>query len=488
MRAESSATAEGGAGITNTLRRRLVSGSAWAFVARILTVVVGLASNAVLTRVLTPAEFGVFVLVLTFVSIGSTLGSLGLPQAATRFIAAAIGRGRPGAAKRVVDRTLAIGSVGALAAGAAFAYAGVPLGARLFHEPMLVGTGTLLGAWIASHAVQRLVGESFRGLHDVRTASLFGTTNLGLATQTLLLAAVGAVALANGSLTLHRVLILALTASASTAVVGAASLLAKMRGAVSRAGEAEGSGSAEALPPSGGPAPSHASTSASAPPSSRLLLGVSLPLLANGLTSFLLTQADVWILSAVAASGEVAIYGSAVRLVTLVTIPLLVVNAVVPPIIAELHATERLAELEDVLRSATTIAAVPAVVLLAFLALFGGPILGTVFGDFYRQAAPVLVILSLGQLSNVWTGSCGLALIMTGNEKPMMIITTSLSLLAIAGGYLVAQRTGAVGLSAVMAASVLLQNLLKLVAARRLVGIWTHVTFSARRIRRVARA
>lgn len=106
--------------------------------------------------------------------------------------------------------------------------------------------------------------------------------------------------------------------------------------------------------------------------------------------------------------------------------------------------------------------------------LFGGPIMGLAFGHFYRGAALALAILSLGQIVNVWTGSCQQVLMMAGQQDTMMAITLVTGILMVAATILGVQRFGVPGISLAVAAGVALQNVLMMLAVKMRTGIWTH--------------
>jgi O-antigen/teichoic acid export membrane protein len=159
-------------------------------------------------------------------------------------------------------------------------------------------------------------------------------------------------------------------------------------------------------------------------------------------------------------------------------VSLLIVNAVVPPLIAEMYAQGKKRELEQALRIIATIAGIPAFGIVLVFILFRGPILGLVYGDFYRAGSTVLMLLSLGQLVNVWAGSCGLTLIMTGHQTTLMWVTAFCGLAAVCGSLLLVQRYGPIGVAGSAAFAMVLQNVLMLLAARKRTGLWTHVKIS----------
>ncbi|MBV7331937.1 polysaccharide biosynthesis C-terminal domain-containing protein [Chloroflexi bacterium TSY] len=188
---------------------------------------------------------------------------------------------------------------------------------------------------------------------------------------------------------------------------------------------------------------------------------------------FIFTQASIWILGAYAVQSTVALYGAAAYLVNLVSIPLAIVGAVAPPFIAEQTAQNKHKQLEETLRTMTTLAAVPALIGLGLFVFFGRPILVLVYGDYYQVSAAVLAILSVGKAINVLTGPCEATLNMTGHQRTMMTISILYGLLSIALGWLVVESYGIVGISLVTALMVILQNLTTLILAKRLTGIWT---------------
>lgn len=447
------------------LKRRLLSGSAWAVGGKICAVSIGLLSNALLARLLTPQEFGTYLLVLSVVSMGALVGCLGLNKAIVRFVAESMGLGQPGRTKRAIVVVVALGTSGALVAGLVYLLVGGFVGRNIFDAPALATVVGLTAGWIAVSTLQELFAETFRGFHDIRLATLFGGVAIGnsagLVMRVLLLAGLVALWFGRGETDLTTIILITVGSASISALISGWFLYAKT---ASLAGDR----SAEY-------------------PEVRLreILGVSVPLLVNSLTVFMLVQADLWILAAFRSQEEVAIYGAASRFVVLVTMPLMIVNAVLPPVIAELYARGERSRLEQTMRPVATLTGIPSLLALAVFAAAGGPILGLVYGDFYSSGALVLALLSLGKLAMVWAGSCGLTLQMTGHQTLMMWISIASGLLFVAGAVWAVQDFGAVGVAGVAAASVAFQNLVMVLAARIKTGIWTHVVFSVAPIRKL---
>jgi O-antigen/teichoic acid export membrane protein len=208
----------------------------------------------------------------------------------------------------------------------------------------------------------------------------------------------------------------------------------------------------------------------------REVLSISMPLWVSSITAMLLLRVDLWILGAYVPKEELGFYFAAWRLVNLVSMPLMLVVLVVPPFIAELYARGEKKRLERVLRTAATLGGLPAFAVLVAFVFSGGPIMQLVYTAEFRAGATVLAVLSLGKIVNVWTGSCGVTMSMTGYQSPLMGITVVSSIAVVVGCLLVVERYGAIGVASVVSGGLILQNLMQWLAARYFTGMWTHAS------------
>ena len=154
---------------------------------------------------------------------------------------------------------------------------------------------------------------------------------------------------------------------------------------------------------------------------------------------------------------------------------LLIIDAVVPPFIAEMHAKKKKKELEHSLRVTATIAGIPSFLVVIILIFFAGPILGLIYGDYYREGAIALTILSLGQLVRVWSGSCGMVLMMTGHQTRMMAITICCGLLTAAIAVSLIRSYSFIGVASATAFGTMTQSLLMVFSVKQKIGLWTHI-------------
>jgi O-antigen/teichoic acid export membrane protein len=431
-----------------SIKARLLSGSAWALSGKIITALAGLATYALIARLLPPSELGVYSIAYSMVLLGGTVGTLGLNNTVVRMVAESMGLNQPGRARQIVKQVFILSGFGALLIGSIYWLAGGMIAAQFLKLPRHSAVSVLICAWMIVAIFQQLVSETFRGFHEVSWATIVG----GLASGLIFIGGLGTIWLA-GQATLAAVLICAVGSVAATVAAGGLVLFKKVSKLPKQAGAKDGVTLVEAL-------------------------HVSWPLMVTNLTHFAVTQADVWILSAFRSQEELAIYSAAARLITLVVMPLVLLNAVIPPIIAELHVQGKKAALETTLRSTAALAGLPALIVLLAFVFLGKPILALIYGEFFVKGAAILAILSCGQIVNVWAGSCAITLVMTGNQNSRMAIAIASAAGAIGGGVWAVQTHGMIGVAVASALTMIGQNVANVLYVKSKVGVWTHASFS----------
>ncbi|MCP3978820.1 MAG: oligosaccharide flippase family protein [bacterium] len=426
-----------------SLRQRLLTGGAWVLAGRLSTSVARLFVGALLARLLTDDAFGAYGQAFSLVLGATLIAQLGLHQAAVRLIAQWIGAGQPARAKSVVRVALRYTAIGIVVLSIVMIAGGLDwLVVGLWDTPALAPIMWAIAAWVAVMALQILISEFFRGFKDLSLASIYG----GVISVPLTALALWVLWQVRGSATLLDVVLVTVGATAISVAVSAVALRRKVAG----------------LGDEG------------APIGAGVVFGVAGPWMVIGLTHFSVSQLDLWVLAAHETNDVVGVYFAAARLVTVVSMPLSLVNLIVPPYIADLYFKGERVRLQRVLRVTASVAGLPAVgVLLAFI-LFGGPIMALVYTEPYRAGATVLALLSVGHLLNVWTGSCGITMGMTGHQNILMGITTVSAVVSLVGCLIAAPRYGALGVASVVCATTILQNLVTWAATRWFTGMWTH--------------
>lgn len=452
-------TAAGGANpfSLRSVRRRLLEGSAWVFGARAASLVLGVVIASLLGRLLTTEEVGVYASSFTLALVGSAIAKLGLDRAVIRFVAGALGTGELGRARASIRIALGLGSITAVALGLVMAAGpGEALARGVFNSEALAAVMPLAAGWLVAIAIQSLMVESFRGLSAFNFATIFDALIVDVVTA----ATFAAVWVLGSEVGASGVIAVGAGATALVAGLGMVVLFRRMRAL-------EGPGTVRSVE----------------------MLHVGWPLMITNLAILLLgSGVDLLILGAFEPQGEVGLYAAAARLVVFVVTPFVVFSGVIPPIIAELHAQGKMRQLERALRAGATLAGIPSFIILLVFLFFGPWVLEAVWSKpIYREAAPILVVLSIGRLYAVWAGSAGVTLMMTGNQRAMMVTTLLSAGVSVAAGIVGAATYGAIGVAVATASAQILQNSMQLILVRRRLGIWTTIHLSPRELYRYLR-
>jgi O-antigen/teichoic acid export membrane protein len=430
-----------------SIRRRLLTGSVWVLGARVLGLGLAIVMNGLLARLLDPTGFGAFLLTSTMVVIGSTVAKVGMDRTVVRFAAESLAVGDLGRARHSIRMAVAWAAMASAAVAAILALGvGQWFFGSVLGQPLVASVVPIAAGWLFATAMQSVFAESFRGLSRFGHAAVFHT----FATDLVTVAVLGAVFITSRSLSLSAAVGLVTSVAAVVLAVTGVVLARTVR-------TLRGPGRVDRWE----------------------MLRVARPLLVTNLGIYLLGHGvDLWILGAFQPAEEVSLYGAAAKLVVFVATPMIIFSGVIPPLVAELFAQKRTRRLERTLRVGATIVGLPALFVLLIFVVAAPVVLEIVYGPFYRQAAPILLVLSLARVVAVWTGSCGIALMMTGHQRDMMHTTALSAIVSVGGGLLVAGRYGAMGVAIATSTAQVLQNVAQLLLARRRLGIWTYVSFS----------
>lgn len=161
----------------------------------------------------------------------------------------------------------------------------------------------------------------------------------------------------------------------------------------------------------------------------------------------------------------------AIRISSMITILLTVFNMVLAPRYASLWSEGDLASIESVARRSKIII-VFLVSPIVFASLFLSDMIMGFFGSEYEEYSSLLIVLVIGQVVNVSTGSVGYLLNMTGNENYysralLLTAPTSVSIM-----ILLSYTYSAVGAAVAVAFGVALQNLICFYYVRMRLGFF----------------
>lgn len=407
-------------------------------------------TSALLARLLSPEDLGAYMVAFSVATTTAMISRAGMEKTALQVLAKHMANRSPAAAQRDTARIFLVASVSISFGAATWIAAGPWVLEHMLAAGRLLPLNALIAAWMALLALEVLIAEAFRGFGRIAEASVFG----GAASRVALVSILCAAILADVPFGLSAALV-AVSGALSIALVPAAYLLWRQVNRLGRQRRRAVSGEA------------------------RTLLRTSFSLMLVNLTFLVMNEVGLWVLVARQGEAEVAVYGLAYRLVMLVGFSLSIVNAVLPPLISELHQTGQTRRLETTVRGVASLAGVPAVLALMAFLFFGGQILSVAFGDYYANGWGALAALSVGQLACVFVGSSGYLLMMTGHQDDMVWIAVVACALAASLSVLLVDRWAVFGVAVATSTAVTTQQVLLLIMARKRCGVWGHMSLRA---------
>lgn len=450
-----------------SLRQRLLSGGAWSFVAKVGASFLTIALAAIVARLLSPDDVGVFFLSYSIIVLLSFLARFGVDQFCVRHIGHYLAEKRYIAAREFINAIILIVFVFSFAIAAVlYFFPDMLMLDHLYRDDLGFSINLYLAVWLPVTAVQFLFAEIFRSYHNLKYASIFaGGTIFGGFLSSTLFGIVISIGYATGSSFYLEEILQILFSIMIFLLLIEYKMIRKM---VDEYCKLDGQQSGRTI-------------------SVKKILHESYPFFISAFSFMLLVHADTIILGFFEPETEVAIYNSATRIAKLMVIIHMIVIEVTTPIIVELNLKGEKKKLEDILRVTATIATIPSVVVLLFFVFFGEPVLGTIYGEFYASGALLLVIMSAGQLVSVWAGLGVYVLNMMGFQKTGMHITLSTSLVAIVACVLIAPHYGAVAVAMVIAVALIVKSVVSMWYVYKLTGLHTYakIIFSVNDIKKL---
>lgn len=416
----------------------LARGASGALTAKVAAAGLGFGLHLFLARALGAEPYGVYTYAFAWLVLAAGLSRLGFMNAVVRFVADYMARGdwerargvHRHAFRWVLGVSLAIAALGAVALKFLAPRLGTEVAAVL-----AVGLGLL--------PILALVGiheAAIRGLQRPVVALLPDPVVRPLGTGLF----VGA-ALALGFAPSARTAMVATIAAAGAALLFASSALRRVSPAAFRRAPAKIDGRRE-------------------------WSRVALPMWVSTTMNTVRRRADVLMIGLLIGPMEAGLYTAALRFADFLLFALHAVNGVTAPLIAGLFAQGRTAQIQRVTSLAAGGVLVFALPLAGGFVLFGKPLL-ELFGEPFRAAYGALLWLAAGQIVNAATGSVGVLMAMTGQQKAAAAIVTASALGNVVLNALLIPAYGISGAGAATAATIALGNLAMLGVVLARLGI-----------------
>lgn len=438
------------------LRKSLLGGAAWAFGGKLTSILFGFLLNLILARTLSASDYGTYFVIINTIIITASVGALGLDLVVVRFTASELMLGNLIAVRKIAVRCLVLASLGGTAAALVLWCLTPWLFGRVLSMPSAVPLSGLVLAWSVLATAQRQMAETFRGLHRIGAATLFNGLRSNGVIISILTFVLTFLAARAGQLGLKDVLVIAVISSAFVTAVAAVVMCATLMRLVRKDGPADGGDFKF---------------------STGRALHEAWPIWLAMTIAMLREQGVGWFAGAFDTSSQVALFGVAQRLVLLMTIPLFVINTVLPPVVAGLYAKGEVQRMGRVVRTVSGLASIPCLLALLAIILGGKFLLGSLFGSYYESSYGLVLILCVGYVADIVTGSWQVVLPMTGLRKQTIFVSATAAIVQIAACLLGGRWAGVYGVSYGLMIGMIVGNTCGLLVVRRYLGIWTFVAF-----------
>ena len=215
----------------------------------------------------------------------------------------------------------------------------------------------------------------------------------------------------------------------------------------------------------------------------REIIEISLPMLVTTIASLMMSYTAIIVFGVFRTESELGYYAMAVKLATLVAAVLAAVNVMLAPKFAELFHRDEMSELLRLARKSAGLIFWLTAPILIVLMVFGRSILGHLYGADFEAAYPAMVCLIVGQLVNAMSGSTGVFMNMTGNQKTFRNIMLLAVTINFTMSIALIPKYGMLGAASAATLSIITWNVSTLVFIHKLYGrSIAYMPFAARLI------
>lgn len=331
--------------------------------------------------------------------------------------------------------------------------------------------------WIAARSILVLVTEAFRGLQRFSAAAMFGGLQEGPLVNVTVMA--GLLLLGTTITTAAEVLRLHVLITMAVAMIGGFrvwQLIRSNHDAVNRDAVNTDAVNTDAVNVDAGP------TGTWSRPGHWELMSEGSKVLTSQMAIFGLVEFETLLIGRYCSDVQTGTWGAIRRLIGVVSGPLLLINAMIPSFVAELHASGDLRKLQTLLRTASTLATPPAVLALAVVLVFGRPLLAT-FDPNFAIGWSALALLAAANIFFVAAGSAGLTLRMTNRQGWATVSTLALSVIYVLSAPWVIERYQLWGAAVMAAIMIVARNVIATLLVKRFLDIWCVPTLNLTDVR-----
>ena len=430
----------------NSLKEKILSGGFWAISLKLVTGFLALFVNILLVRIMTMEDVGTYFITHSMVTIFSIVAQFGLPQLIIRLVSENMVQNNIKELKNNIYTIVIIALFSCFLVGIVVVFFGGEwIAINVFNDPKIVDVVNLIAFWMVALSFQQIIVETFRGLHDIKMATLFS----GVISNLVLVIIFSIMFYLDKSS--YYFVIQLFTFAAIISVLVSAFILGRRLIVLSNE---------------------------KVEFNSENIISDAWPLWITSISVFILTHSDLWIVTYFLNKTDVALYGSSAKLLILLSLVVSLSYAVLPPIISEMNKRGEFVKLQNLLRSFAFANSLIVAPIFLIILLFPSYILEVVYGESYVAASSILIILAVGRIFNVITGIRGYVLILTGNGAIQMKISVIIGFLNIILCSVGATYWGVIGVSFAAMSAMIIQCLSEMIAVKYKLGVWTHLSLS----------
>jgi O-antigen/teichoic acid export membrane protein len=194
----------------------------------------------------------------------------------------------------------------------------------------------------------------------------------------------------------------------------------------------------------------------------KVWLRFALPMFFNSMIRNILNSTDILFLGALATTAQVGLYGAADRVSYFVDVPLIALNVIFSPLIAEFYARGQHKQLEQMFKLVTKWSFSLSLPVFLICLVFHDVVLG-VFGANYLAASLALIVLAFGNLVDSGAGSVNYLLVMTGRPRVILANTITTIIVNITLVFFLTPRLNILGAALAAALSITILNIIGLI-------------------------
>ena len=445
-------------GIASRLRR----GGIWVFLGRSMGMGTVFAITVLLAKNLNDASFANYVVTASLVTLTGMMAMFGLNYLMCRMIAAAFASDGEVDPKQIALRIGVTSFVTISAIGGVFFFISKFI-FNLMGAEALIPHVPAITCWIVLLSLSQIVAETFRGLHHLFAASLLAGVSGGLLANFIFLSTI-VYLIWNEQLQLDSIMIAGPSSFVAPILLSSIWLIfAWPKAKLQKWTEKLERKNSKPDKPGGGQL--H-------PQSFRGLavLKEAFPIMLLNLSAYGIDQSGQLLAKSFGEDIHVNSFEAVWKLGFLIVVPLTMLGLASASTISEQYSKNNLQVLQNVLRSVSTISLLLSLPLFLLLVFAGGPILGIVFQPSFAIGAGSLAILASVQMVRNWMGPCDVILVMTGHQWwALACFLVALPVLAI--GPFAINQFGVLGITAVVAAALLISRIGQYLVVRRKIGI-----------------